>query len=92
MKAIIKGKGQPSDGAIFALGNGGMCAYEDGADVIQLFGPPYSSASFLELRLDGDVQTSSSRLKGSSILTHTIHYDSDKAGEMCDFVCSGEDC
>ena len=37
------------DGSVHCLGNGKMAVYEQGADIIQVFGPPYSSPSFMKL-------------------------------------------
>ena len=42
----------PDDGSIEALGNGEMMAYEQGPDVIQVFGPPYVSPTALSIRLE----------------------------------------
>jgi len=44
------------DGSIHALGNGELMAYEQGPDVIQIFGPPYASPTALSIRLESATQ------------------------------------
>jgi hypothetical protein len=76
------------DGSIHCLGNGHLCAYEQGPNIIQLFGPPYSSPMFGTLTLDvpGEVTVRSSREPGTAIWTHQLVADGEVWAEMVDFV------
>ena len=71
---------------ILCLGNGEMCVYQDKSDIIQLFGPPYSSPSVLELYMTGAPEVVSVREKGTAIWTHSITKNGKKTGLMTDFV------
>ena len=52
---------------IHAIGNGELCVYGRGADILQIFGPPYSSPSLLTLSLCDGLQVASEREVGSSV-------------------------
>ncbi|MDR1097529.1 MAG: hypothetical protein LBL57_05300 [Tannerella sp.] len=71
---------------IVCLGNGEMCVYQDQSDIIQLFGPPYSSPSVLELFMTGSSGVVSVREKGTAIRTHSITKNGKETGLMTDFV------
>ena len=76
------------DGSIHALGNGELIAYEQGPDVIQVFGPPYGSPTALSIRLEAATPTEahSTREPSAAIWHHDIYQDSKKVGAMLDFV------
>ena len=59
------------NGAIHALGNGQLAAYGNGPDLIQVFGPPYGSPSFLSLRVQRQGTWIYVREPGAAIYTHT---------------------
>ena len=40
-----------NDGGIHCIGNGMLAAYGQGPNMIQVFGPPYSSPSYMKLNL-----------------------------------------
>lgn len=81
------------DGSIHCLGNGRVCCYEQGPEVIQLFGPPYSSPSLIQLLFaDQDLQVESQREVGTEVWVHSIIRDGQRVGEMSDFTASGIDC
>ena len=40
----------PTDPSIHAMGNGELLAYGEGPDIVQLYGPPYSSPNILQMR------------------------------------------
>ena len=74
---------------IYCIGNGKLAAYFTKANIIQLFGAPYSSPSILEMILnDPDFSVNSKRFKGSSIWTHTITKNGSEVGKIVDFVDS----
>ena len=74
---------------IYCIGNGKLAAYFTKANVIQLFGPPYSSPSILEMILnDPDLSVNSKRFTGSSIWTHKITKNGSEVGNIVDFVHS----
>jgi hypothetical protein len=80
----------PDDGSIHTLGDGELIAYEQGPDVIQVFGPPYVSPTALSIRLEASapIETHSTREPGAAIWHHDIFEDSKKIGAMLDFVDS----
>jgi hypothetical protein len=78
----------PDDGSIHCLGNGELIAYEQGPDVIQIFGPPYVSPTALAIRLEASapLEAHSTRESGAAIWHHEIYQDARKVGAMLDFV------
>ncbi len=84
-------KPQPaSDGGLHCLGNGRLCAYAQGANIVQVFGPPYSAPSLGQLRLEaGDaLQVASRRESGCPVWRHSLSEDGAPLGEIVDFVDS----
>ena len=81
----------PDDGSINVLGDGKLIAYEQGPDVIQVFGPPYASPTALSIRLEASapMESRSTREPGAAIWQHNLFQDSRKVGTMLDFVDSG---
>jgi hypothetical protein len=72
---------------IFCLGNGEMAAYGTGADILQLFGPPYSSPSLAKLTLaDSSLEVSSRRERYTAIWSHTLSRAGATAAVVTDFV------
>ncbi len=80
----------PDDGSVAALGDGKLIAYEQGPDVIQVFGPPYASPTALSIRLESSapMESRSSREPGAAIWRHNLLENSSPAGSMLDFVDS----
>ncbi|OUS78414.1 hypothetical protein B1748_02120 [Paenibacillus sp. MY03] len=76
------------DGTLHALGNGRLAVYEQGPNINQVFGPPYSSPSFLKLVINEseNVETHSYRETGTAIWTHRIYRNQEYIGEITDFV------
>ena len=82
------------DGSIHCLGNGRLCAYEQGPNILQLFGPPYSSPMLGTLTLDvpGEVTVRSTREPGTAIWRHRLFAGETEWAEMLDFVDAGLPC
>jgi len=81
------GFGQTRVDNIFCLGNGKMAAYGSKADILQLFGPPYSSPSLARLVLnDTTLGVRSVREKYTAIWTHTLLRAGVSTGTITDFV------
>ena len=78
----------PDDGSIQCLSDGKIAAYEQGPDIIQVFGPPYGSPTALSIRLEAStpLEARSSREPGAAIWHHDIYQDAKKIGNMLDFV------
>ncbi|HHY83366.1 MAG TPA: hypothetical protein GX505_11935 [Clostridiales bacterium] len=75
------------DGAVHCIGNGLMCVYEQGPDVIQLFGPAYSSPSVLNILLEDESLTAEThRMPGTAIYKHVMAADDGATNEITDFV------
>lgn len=67
--AITRREGDPGDGALFSLGNGALCAFLDGPDIVQCFGPPLSAPSLFRLRwIAGPGAESTTRLLDDGVL------------------------
>ena len=72
---------------IYCMGNGRLAAYGNKADIIQLFGPPYSSPSMLKMMLaDSSIEVRSSREEHTAIWTHTLLQQGVVIGTITDFV------
>lgn len=75
--------------SVHCLGNGGYCVYEDGINLRQVFGPPYSSPSpFHANLLSSDVSVETRRESGTDIYIHTLYRNGETIGTITDFVCS----
>lgn len=80
---------QKSTGALHCLGNGQYCIFQDGVEVKSIFGPTYSSPSYLQLNLeDKNIAVLSTRLPGSAIWKHTLRLNGETIAEITDFVDS----
>ena len=71
---------------IHAIGNGELCVYGRGADILQIFGPPYSSPSLLTLSLCDGLLVTSEREVGTSVWNHRLRDGHGVAGRHTDFV------
>jgi hypothetical protein len=80
--------GVADDGSIHCLGNGRLCAYGQGPNLIQVFGPPYSAPTLGGLALDSSspIETHSEREAGTAIWTHRLLAGGQVVGEILDFV------
>ena len=77
------------DGSIHSMGNGKLCVYGQGPDIVQIFGPPYSSPTLMEMHLLAeDVTVESRRMTGTAVWTHSLSNES----EFTDFVDSDAPC
>ena len=70
-----------NDGSMHVLGNGQLCAYGQGADLVQIFGPPYSAPELGRLVCDPPAQFQSWREPGAAIWNHRL-----PGVELTDFV------
>jgi len=82
------------DGSIHSLGNGKMCIYEKGPDIVTAYAGPYSSPSFftLEWIKDNQADSRAARKSGTAIWTHTIRTGETETGKLQDFVDSETPC
>ena len=77
------------DGSIHPIGNGEMLVYEQGPDIVRLFGPPYSSPSYLEMKMDvktGILRVESRREKNTAIWHHTVFREEILIARMADYM------
>lgn len=73
---------------LHCLGNGNYCAFGQGADIESIFGPGYSSPSYLQLTVQGSDSTCSSRMKGTAIWEHTLYREGKIIARFTDFIDS----
>ena len=71
-----------NDGSVHCIGNGQMGVYEQGPNVIQIFGPPYSSPSYMKLGLcrEDGMFVVSQREPQTAIWHHKLYIGSRKIG------------
>ena len=76
------------DGSVHCLGNGLLCVYEQGPNIIQAFGPPYSTASTMRLSLENapGLRCESVREPGTALWTHKVARQDGAVDSMQDFV------
>jgi hypothetical protein len=75
-----------TDGSIHALGNGRMCIYELGPDIVTSYTGPYSTPSYFTMQCLSDQSVFSARKPGTAIWTHSFTKGNDKSAELRDFV------
>lgn len=80
------------NGAVHCLGNGRLCVYGQGPDLLQLFGPPYSTTTIGGLHLETAAQCVSRRVPGAAIWEHRITLEGAPAAVVTDFVDSALPC
>lgn len=81
-----------TDGAVHALGNGKLLVYGMGADILNIYGPPYSTSSLFEgewkFRDESSPLYSSQREKGTSLWKHNFLKDGQTVGTSEEFVAT----
>lgn len=81
------------DGSVHCMGNGRLCVYGQGPDVMQFFGAPYSETTIGEIRLEQpEVKSESRRVMGTAIWEHRVSMDGRVVAVMTDFVDSERPC
>lgn len=84
---------EDTDGSVHCLGNGRLCVYGQGPDVIQIFGPPYSTTNLGGIRLEQPgVRAESRRVMGAAIWEHRIEAEGRVVVVVTDFVDSELPC
>ena len=78
-------------GSIAFLGNGNMGVYEQGPDVNQVVGPPYSAPCFVRMPMQTVAKVQSERSPGTAIWTHSVAAETGSA-TMTDFVDADVNC
>lgn len=81
------------DGSIHCIGNGDLCVYAQGPDIIQLFGPTYSTQSIgrIDLATPG-VEVRSRRVFGAAVWRHEVMRAGKTIAVVTDFVDSASPC
>ena len=79
---------QAQEPAIHSLGNGRMCVYGQGPDIITVYPSPYSTPSLFRLLVADDIphETHSTREIGTAVWTHHLSMGGEQAGILQDFV------
>jgi len=73
---------------VHAIGDGNICVYGKGSNILQLFGAPYSTPSILRVTLSGTDSTSSERISGTAIWNHQIIRGGSVISTETDFISS----
>src|SRR6186713_2955923 len=82
-------RAQETSDALHCLGNGRLCVYEQGVNIKDLFGPPYSSPNYIRSYLkDPGIRLRSDRSVGTAIWRHFLEQDGRQLAEATDFVDS----
>ncbi|MCC6488541.1 MAG: hypothetical protein IT364_13675 [Candidatus Hydrogenedentes bacterium] len=82
-----------TNGSVHCMGNGRLCVYGQGPDLIQIFGPTYSTTTSGRVSLELPGATSESRrVPGAAIWEHRILADGRLIAVLTDFVQSELDC
>jgi len=82
-------RAQETTDALHCLGNGRLCVYEQGVNIKDLFGPPYSSPNYIRSYLkDPGIRLRSDRSVGTAIWRHFLEQDGRQLAEATDFVDS----
>jgi len=81
-------KKNADDGSVHSIGNGEMLIYHIGPNIINYYGPPYSSASFLRMNIEDapNIKTVSERIYGTAIWTHKIFSKENQTGQITDYI------
>lgn len=76
------------NGAIHAMGNGEMVVYAQGANLNNIYGPPYSAPNTLSLSTEGpdDLKDSAEREIGTSVWNHKTTAAGKSAVDYTEFV------
>ncbi len=80
-------------GSVHCLGNGRLCVYGQGPDIVQVFGPSYSTTSIGGMALQsGTVTCISRRVPGAAVWEHQISENGAVVAVITDFVDSQLPC
>ncbi len=77
------------DGSIIPIGNGVLLVYEQGPDIINVFGPPYSAPSSLQLKMIDEknhLKVKSRREKNTAIWHHNVYVNDVLIAQMIDYI------
>lgn len=75
---------------VYPIGNGKVAVYEDGIQIRDMFGPYYSSPTFVRMSLTGSRTVQSVRHRGSAVREHTIFENGRSAGAVTDYTDAGK--
>ena len=76
-----------TNGSVHCLGNGRLCVYGEGPDVLQVFGPTYSTTTIGGLALQSKTaRCTSRRVPGAAIWEHRITENDIETAVITDFV------
>lgn len=82
-----------TNGSVHCLGNGKLCVYEQGPEILQVFGPGYSTTTIGGLAITSTTATCvSRRVPGAAIWEHRIAENGVEVALLTDFVDSEFPC
>ena len=86
--ALTRAQEERMDAGVHCMGNGRLAVYARGTEILQVFGPPYSSTSSLEATIvfPEPVDVGSAREQGTAIWRHELRRGGASIGRITDFV------
>jgi hypothetical protein len=80
--------GAEDSGTVHCMGNGSLCVYETGPDILQVVGPPYSAPSLMAANLTAPANLAavSVRTPSAAVMTHRLDADGSPCATFTDFV------
>lgn len=77
--------------AIHSIGNGRVCAYANGLDILQLFGPHYSAPDTCTITLKAGADgRESRRLPETAVWSHRLFQNGQETATVTDFAAAGD--
>ncbi|MHB1484714.1 MAG: hypothetical protein ACYCYI_08620 [Saccharofermentanales bacterium] len=73
--------------AVHCIGNGKVCTYFRGPEIIQMFGPNYSTPNALSMKMvNGGISFEAQRITDTAIWNHKLYEFNCSIGEVTDFT------
>lgn len=80
-------QGEDFSNSVHCLGNGSLCVYEKGPEILQVFGPPFGCGTVAGLSIVGSGYSSqSSRIVQTNTWVHKLFYNGKMIGTITDFI------
>jgi len=82
--------GDKDHNSVCAIGNGKVCAYSNGVDIIQLFGNHYSAPDLCSFKYCGtDAEAETKRIPETAVWEHYIYKNGKESSKITDIAAAG---